>query len=302
MPLTQRIYTSSEDGLYGPAVDRNFATNKWVYLFYSPQTVVDVKLSDGSIVTQTTPNEAVPNFSADPKAWDKYLGYFQLSRFKFVEDASGARLDLNSEQQILKVPMNRQECCHVAGDIDVDKHNNLWLVTGDDTPAGGINAGGYGPFNDQLTDEQQTVRVTNATGGTFTLTFNGQTIAPIAYNANNAAIDAALEALSNIEVDEIQATGAGTGQHGQHHRVLPSRQVPDRPAADHGRRHRPHRHGRDGGHRGRDREQRRRRPDARQRRHVPAPDRRRSPLDAEHERPARQAAAVQGQGRRHHRR
>ncbi len=207
VPLTQRIYTNSEDGLYGPAVDNNFATNKWVYLFYSPQTVVDVKLSDGTVVTQTTPNEAAPNFSSDPKQWDRYLGYFQLSRFKFVEDAAGARLDLASEQQILKVPVNRQECCHVAGDIDFDKHNNLWLVTGDDTPAGGINAGGYGPFNDQLTDEQQTVRVTNATGGTFTLTFNGQTTAPIAWNATAAAIDAALEALPNIEVNEIQATG-----------------------------------------------------------------------------------------------
>ncbi len=43
--------------MYGPAVDNNFATNKWVYLYYSPQTVVDVKLSDGSIVTQTTPND-----------------------------------------------------------------------------------------------------------------------------------------------------------------------------------------------------------------------------------------------------
>ena len=57
LPLTQRIYTNSEDGLYGPAVDNNFATNKWVYLFYSPQTVTDVKLSDGSIVTQTTPTD-----------------------------------------------------------------------------------------------------------------------------------------------------------------------------------------------------------------------------------------------------
>ncbi len=209
LPLTQRIYTNSEDGLYGPAVDRNFATNKWVYLFYSPQTVVDVKLSDGTVVTQTTPNETIPNFSADPKQWDRYLGYFQLSRFKFIDgDATTApRLDLTSEQQILKVPVNRQECCHVAGDIDFDKHNNLWLVTGDDTPAGGIAAGGYGPFNDQLTDEQQTVRVTNATGGTFTLTFNGQTTEPIAWNATAAVVDAALEALSNIEVNEVQATG-----------------------------------------------------------------------------------------------
>ena len=34
--------------------------------------------------------------------------------------------------------------------------------------------------------------VTNATGGTFTLTYNGQTTAPIAYNATAAAIEPAL--------------------------------------------------------------------------------------------------------------
>ena len=72
---------------------------------------------------------------------------------------------------------------------------------------GGDQCRGDGLFNSQKTDEQQTVRVTGATGGTFTLTFNGQTTAPIAYNATNAQIDAALEALSNIEVDEIQLSG-----------------------------------------------------------------------------------------------
>jgi PKD repeat protein len=207
LPLTQRIYSAGEDGLYGPAVDANFATNKWVYLFYSPQRVTQVKLSTGEIVDQTTPNTNPPNTAASKTAWDPYVGYHQLSRFKFVEDANGPRLDLSTEQQILRVPMNRQECCHVAGDIDFDKHGNLWLVTGDDTPAGGINAGGYGPFNSQKTDEQQTVRVTGATGGTFTLTFDGQTTAALPFNATAAQVDAALEALSNIEADEIQTSG-----------------------------------------------------------------------------------------------
>ena len=176
-------------------------------LFYSPQTVTDVKLSDGSIATQTTPATTPPVTSPNKNAWDPYVGYFQLSRFKFIEDSGGARLDLGSEQQILRQPVNRQECCHVAGDIDFDKHNNLWLVTGDDNPAGGINGGGHGPMNDQLTDEQQIVRLTNATGGTYTLTFNGQTTAPLAFNATGADVDAALEALSNIEANEIQTSG-----------------------------------------------------------------------------------------------
>src|SRR5690349_12583267 len=82
LPQTLRVYTNSEDGLYGPAVDPNFATNKWVYLYYAPQTVQDVKLSDGTIVTQTTPNETVPTYAPNKAAWDKYVGYFQLSRFK----------------------------------------------------------------------------------------------------------------------------------------------------------------------------------------------------------------------------
>ena len=63
----------------------------------------------------------------------------------------------------------------MAGDIDFDKHNNLWFVTGDDSAAGSGDAGNWGQSIDQKTDENQTVRVTNATGGTFTLTFNGQT-------------------------------------------------------------------------------------------------------------------------------
>src|SRR3954467_13221602 len=208
LPSTQRVYTNSEDGLYGPAVDPNFAQNRWIYLYYAPQTVQNVKLSDGSIVTQTTPNTTVPNSAPSKTAWDPYVGYFQLSRFKLVDDGNGAaHLDMNSEQQILRVNNNRQECCHVAGDIDFDKTGNLWMVTGDETPAGGIPANGFGPFEDELTDEQQTLRITNATGGTFTLTFDGQTTAPIAYNASAADIDAALEALSNVGANQIQTSG-----------------------------------------------------------------------------------------------
>ena len=125
--------------------------------------------------------------SADQR-WDPYVGYFQLSRFKFVEASGGtpAHLDLATEQEILRVPNNRGACCHVAGDIDFDSHNNLWLVTGDDTPAGGGNSGGFAPFNDQLTNESQTIAVANATGGTFTLTFDGQTTAPIPFPLVNA--------------------------------------------------------------------------------------------------------------------
>jgi PKD repeat protein/type 1 glutamine amidotransferase len=207
----QGLYTHSEDGLYGPAVDNDFAQNKWIYIYYSPATVTNVPQSDGSTAASITtpPNTTAPTSAASLSAWDQYVGYFQLSRFRFVDAAPGdpAHLDLASEQQIMRVPVNRGACCHVGGDIDFDKHNNLWLVTGDDTPSGGGNSGGFSPHNDMKTNETQTVRVTNATGGTFTLTFDGQTTAPIAFNATAATIQAALEALSNVEPGDVVATG-----------------------------------------------------------------------------------------------
>ena len=54
---------------------------------------------------------------------------------------------------------------------------------------------------------QQTVRVTNATGGTFTLTFNGQTTAPIAVQRDRARRSTPRSRRSrNIGADNIQVT------------------------------------------------------------------------------------------------
>jgi PKD repeat protein/type 1 glutamine amidotransferase len=196
------VYTHSEDGLYGPAVDRNFAENKWVYLYYSP-LAMEGNDPSGKPYPASTPTGAAPTApQASLDAWDDWRGYFQLSRFKFVDGATPS-LDLASEQKIMKVHVNRGACCHVAGDIDFDEDNNLWLVTGDDTPAGGGNSGGWGPFNDMKTDETQTVRVSGSTGGTFTLTFDGQTTAPIAWNATGDQLQAAIEALGNVEAGDV---------------------------------------------------------------------------------------------------
>lgn len=55
-----------------------------------------------------------------------------------------------------------------------------------------------------------TIDMGDANGGTFTLTFNGQTTGAIAWNADAATIQAALEALSNIGVGDI-TTGGSAG-------------------------------------------------------------------------------------------
>lgn len=58
------------------------------------------------------------------------------------------------------------------------------------------------------TNAVQTVTITGTpTGGTFTLTYNGQTTTPIAYNANATAVQAALVALSNIAPGDVTVSG-----------------------------------------------------------------------------------------------
>ncbi|MFD5899158.1 hypothetical protein [Streptomyces sp. NPDC060366] len=75
-------------------------------------------------------------------------------------------------------------------------------------PLGKVTATGlYAPYAGP-TAEVQTVTVTGTpTGGTYTLTFSGQTTAAIPYNATAAQVKAALEALSNISVGDVSVTG-----------------------------------------------------------------------------------------------
>jgi hypothetical protein len=57
-------------------------------------------------------------------------------------------------------------------------------------------------------NEIETVAITGSpAGGTFTLTFQGQTTAGIAWNATAATIQTALEALSNIAPGDVVVTG-----------------------------------------------------------------------------------------------
>lgn len=60
--------------------------------------------------------------------------------------------------------------------------------------------------------ETQAVTITGApTGGTFTLTYAGQTTTGIAYNATAAAVRTALEALSNLDAGDVTVSGSAGG-------------------------------------------------------------------------------------------
>lgn len=61
------------------------------------------------------------------------------------------------------------------------------------------------------TNEVQRVNLTNAVGGTFRLTFNGQQTATIPYNATVAQVRTALEALSSVGANNVAVTGDSGG-------------------------------------------------------------------------------------------
>ncbi|HWM09646.1 MAG TPA: ThuA domain-containing protein, partial [Solirubrobacteraceae bacterium] len=92
IPVDQRY----EDGLLGITLDPDFATNGWVFLYYSAQ---------GEPLRQ------------------------RLSRFTLVGD----ELDMESEKVILEFPTQRDLCCHSAGSMDWDSDGNLYLAVGDNT-------------------------------------------------------------------------------------------------------------------------------------------------------------------------
>jgi glucose/arabinose dehydrogenase len=136
------VYNNSEDGLQTVTLDPDFATNGWVYLFYAPRVMT-------APYPQTTPAGSAPNTlpaGADESYWDQWKGYNQLTRVKW--DEASDSLDLATEQVIIKVEAQRGQCCHVAGDVDFDAAGNLYLATGDNTPAGTPGANGFAPNND----------------------------------------------------------------------------------------------------------------------------------------------------------
>ncbi|MWV31754.1 PQQ-dependent sugar dehydrogenase [Rathayibacter iranicus] len=127
------VYQNSEDGLQSVGIDPDFANNQWVYLVYAPPG--------------NTPTGAAPNMlpeGADDSYWDQWKGVNRLSRFKWT----GSGLDLSTEQKIIEVETQRGQCCHVGADFDWDADGNLYLSTGDNTPASAPGAAGFAPNND----------------------------------------------------------------------------------------------------------------------------------------------------------
>ncbi|WP_232531774.1 PQQ-dependent sugar dehydrogenase [Microbacterium halophytorum] len=134
------VYANSEDGMQGIALDPDFEENGWVYAVYAPRDAD----GDGEADTpEGNAPETLPE-GEDESYWEMWEGVNRLSRFQWT----GSGLDMSTEQSILDIGTQRGQCCHVGADIDFDGEGNLYLTTGDNTPASTPGANGYAPNND----------------------------------------------------------------------------------------------------------------------------------------------------------
>jgi len=105
------VFTANESGLLGVALDPGFATNHWIYFYYSP---------NGKDVDR-------------------------LSRYTVNTDST---VDLTSEKILLEVPVQRAECCHHGGGMTFDPTNgDLWLANGDNSNP--FASDGYAPIDER---------------------------------------------------------------------------------------------------------------------------------------------------------
>ncbi len=118
---TQVPNVNAEEGFMGLTIDPDFATNNYVYTFYSPK--------------DTSVN--------------------RLSRFVFKDN----KLDMSSEKIILQFYSQRDICCHTGGSLAFGKNRELFLSTGDnstpfDEPGEKYVSKGYSPRDLRAGHEQ----------------------------------------------------------------------------------------------------------------------------------------------------
>jgi len=112
------VDTEHENGLLGVALDPGFASNSFVYLYYS---------------------EPVP----EPPPASGPPGENVLSRFVLRPDGT---LDLDTRFDLLRVPSER-ECCHEGGSLAFAPDGRLLLGTGDNTDP--FAARGFAPLDER---------------------------------------------------------------------------------------------------------------------------------------------------------
>jgi len=103
------VDSGREDGLLGIVLDPDFQTNNYVYVFYSPRSVSEQRVS------------------------------------RFIFD--GETLNMNSEIIMLRIPTQRDQCCHSGGDLEFGPNGDLYITTGDNVNP--FEADGFAPIDER---------------------------------------------------------------------------------------------------------------------------------------------------------
>ena len=118
------VYQHDEDGLQFVAVDPDFGTNQWVYIYYVPllATPVDDPTHADRERGQRTGQQH------RPERLGAVRGLQPAAPGVRMVETPTPHLDMTTEQQILRVDVDRGICCHVGGDIEFDDDGMLYLT------------------------------------------------------------------------------------------------------------------------------------------------------------------------------
>lgn len=132
-----------------------------------------------------------------PATWQTSI----LQRLVALESA--ARDAAKGQQVFLHVPPA------VLADIEdyIRRQGNLIYTPLDSVVVADAGYPGTGDITPGTSEVQQ-VTITDATGGTFTLTWDGETTDALAYNATPAQVGSALAALPSVESGDVTVTGS----------------------------------------------------------------------------------------------
>ncbi|PQO45870.1 hypothetical protein [Blastopirellula marina] len=171
--------------------------------------IVRVTLIKSSSTPSGTPLEFVMSFGAGNTI-------FEGLDFSELDTAAEFKAAMSNHPSINSANVDVTLVASTAGQriYDVEFTGSLggtnWAIQFYETTGWGNGSGVSTLQNGSATgtDERQVVSLLGSpSGGTFTLTYSGQTTTAIAYNANAATVQAALEALANIGSGDVVVSG-----------------------------------------------------------------------------------------------